>query len=209
MLAICSFSHASELAFPEHGFSLNLPGEWHIGDQAVVDEINASMKGDPRTAKVQYYRIIYASEQEPDKTLFPTYILVQIVDAPIAPELFAKMFPTIGRQAEKLTGLFEEVADIKVSMETPVYDPATRTGLMPMKGVDADGKNYRGVSVNIPTARNLICLHVYADVSKADEVFAKVVPALQAASLEREVAMSDDWNAAIEKLLKSGNTAED
>jgi hypothetical protein len=48
----------------------------------------------------------------------------------------------------------------------------------------------------------VICLHVYADETNADAVFPDVVPALQAASLQREVAMTDDWNAAIEKILK-------
>jgi hypothetical protein len=76
---------ASELSFPEHGFSLNLPGEWRIGDQSIVEDINTMMKADPRTAKVQCYRIIYPSNPDPDKNLFPTYILVQIVDSPISP----------------------------------------------------------------------------------------------------------------------------
>ena len=31
---------ASELSFPEHGFSLNLPGDWRIGDQSIVEAID-------------------------------------------------------------------------------------------------------------------------------------------------------------------------
>jgi hypothetical protein len=198
---------ASELSFPEHGFSLNLPGEWRIGDQSIVEDMNAMMKADPRTAKVQYYRIIYPSNPDPDEKLFPTYILVQIVDAPISPELFAKLFPSIARGMQKATDVVKDVTNLEVTMGKPVYDAKTRTGLTAHSGVDGEGLKFKGMSVTIPTTKNMICLHVYADEINADAVFPEVVPALQAASLQREVAMTDDWNAAIEKLLKT-KTAE-
>lgn len=194
---------ASELSFPEHGFSLNLPGDWRIGDQSIVEDMNAMMKADPRTANVQYYRIIYPSNPDPNENLFPTYILVQIVDSPISPELFAKLFPSIARGAQQATDIIKDVVNVDITVGKPVYDPETRTGLTAFSGVDEDGSNFKAMSVSIPTTKNVICLHVYADETKANAVFPEVVPALQAASLQREVAMTDDWNAAIEKLLKT------
>ena len=204
---------ASELSFPEHGFSLNLPGDWQIGDQSIVEDMNAMMKADPRTSKVQYYRIIYPSSPDPDKNLFPTYILVQIVDSPISPELFAKLFPSIARGvvrgAQQATDIIKDVVNMDVTVGKPVYDPETRTGLTAFSGVDEDGSKFKAMSVSIPTTKNVICLHVYADETKADAVFPEVVPTLQVASLQREVAMTDDWNAAIEKLLKTKTVGED
>ena len=202
-------SWASELSFPEHGFSLNLPGDWRIGDQSIVEEMNATMKADPRTAKVQYYRIIYPSNPDPDTNLFPTYIFVQIVDSPISPELFAKLFPSIARGVQQATDIIKDVVNVDITVGKPVYDPETRTGLTAFSGVDEDGSKFKAMSVSIPTTKNVICLHVYADETKADAVFPEVVPALQAASLQREVAMTDDWNAAIEKLLKTKTVGED
>lgn len=194
---------ASELSFPEHGFSLNLPGDWRIGDQSIVEDMNAMTKADPRTAKVQYYRIIYPSVPDPNENLFPTYILVQIVDSTISPELFAKLFPGIARGAQQATDIIKDVVNVDITLGKPVYDPETRTGLTAFSGVDEDGSKFKAMSVSIPTTKNVICLHVYADETKANAVFPEVVPALQAASLQREVAMTDDWNAAIEKLLKT------
>jgi hypothetical protein len=205
ILARCPLSIGSEIAFPEHGFSLNLPGDWLIEDQEAVEEMNAELRKDARTASTQYYRMIVPSE-DVDHDKFPTYILVQVTDQSIPPDKFAEMFPSFVRGAEKAVKLLEDFTEVHILPDEAAYDPQTRTGLLPHRGTDPEGIKYRGVSVILPTETKIISLHVYADDSAADEVFAKVVPALQSASIQREVAMSDEWNAAIEKLLKRGKS---
>lgn len=193
LLLVSSFVFGSEISFPEHHVSVTLPDGWHVGGQEQVDRMNALLLSDPKTAKVQYYRMILSPVESNDQNTFHPYILLQIINRSVPPEAFISMFPEIEPRAKEMTENLRKELALDVKADKPYFDDNTATAVMPITGVNQQGQAFAGRSIFLPTKDRVIAFHLYADASNSAEIFSSILPALQAAQVGSENKVSDEW----------------
>lgn len=201
LLLLATFAFASDIPFPEAGFTLNLPDQWQIADQGQIDDINRLLRSDPKTRTTQYYKKIDKIEPQACKDAFPTYILVQLIDMPLSPESMVRMFPSIESRAMDKSLDVRNLLELDAKYGKATFDPLTNTAVIPLQGANASGQQFSGFTVVIPTKQSTICLHAYADRRHATDVLQRLLPSLQSPTLAKDLQVDPQWKDTLRRLL--------